>query len=56
MRDKLTENIGKTTVFEVRSDASEWDKYMLEQIRNVLDADGFSCGEMLKSYSCETRR
>lgn len=37
MREELSENIGQITAFPVRANRPEWDKYMLEQIRSLLD-------------------
>jgi predicted nucleic acid-binding protein len=37
-RDTITENMGKITAFTVRQSRPEWDTYILQQIRDVLDA------------------
>ena len=37
-RDELTENIGKISAFSVRGSNSEWDTYILQQLRSFLDA------------------
>jgi hypothetical protein len=37
MRDRLTENIGKVTATSLRPNNSQWDSYVLEQVRDLLD-------------------
>lgn len=37
VRDELTENIGQCNAFQVRQNRPEWDKYMLEKLRDFLD-------------------
>ncbi len=37
MRDALTTNIGKVSVFTTATSDAKWDKYILEQIRALLD-------------------
>jgi len=40
-RDALTENMGQITAFRVRQTNPEWDKYILQQLRDFLDAIDF---------------
>jgi len=53
-RDELTENIGKITAFQVRQTGPKWDKYILERIRDSLDAMNMvwqDIGELFKQDS-----